>query len=97
MDRDRGVTGVDGFESFVNGEDRFVRGPVTGLVEVAGERVPVLLVPWPAVFVVVLGYIGVDVVLVTEGALDLLEVKEVVLGARFTHARDSGGGLHVGV
>ena len=91
------VTGVDGFESIVNGEGRFVRGPVTGLVEAAGERIPVFVVPWSAVFVMVVGYIEVNVVLVSEGALDLLEVKEVVLEARFAHARDSGGGLHVGV
>ena len=91
------VAGVDGPESFVNGEGRFVRGPVTGLVEAAGERVPVFVIPWSAVFIVVVGYIEVNVVLVSEGALDLLEVKEVVLEARFAHARDSGGGLHVGV
>lgn len=84
------VTGVDGFESFVNGEGRFVRGPVTGLVEAAGERAPVLVVPWPAVFVMFVGYIEVGVVLVSEGALDLLEVKKVALEARFAHARDSG-------
>ena len=89
------VAGVDGPESFVNGEGRFVRGPVTGLVEVAGGGVPLFVVPWSAVFVVVVGYSEVNAVLVSEGALDLLEVKEVVLETRFAHARNSGEGLHV--
>ena len=66
------VAGVDGPESFVNGEGRFVRGPVAGLVEAAGERIPVFLNPWSAVFVTVVGHIEVNVVLFSEGALDLL-------------------------
>ena len=72
MDRDRGVTGVDGFESFVNGEGRFVRGPVTGLVEAAGEIVPVFVMPRSAVFVMAVGHIEINDALFSEGALDLL-------------------------
>ena len=66
------VAGVDGPESSVNGEGRFVRGPVTALVEAAVERVPVFVIPWSAVFVMVVGHIEVNVVLFSEGALDLL-------------------------
>ena len=65
------MAGVDRPESFVNCEGRFVRGPVTGLVEAAGERVPVSVISLAAVFVVVVGHIEIGVVLFSEGALGL--------------------------
>ena len=64
------MAGVDGPVSFANGEGRFVRGPFKGLVEAAG--VPVFVIPWPSVFVMVVGHIEINVLLFSEGALDLL-------------------------
>ena len=63
------MAGIDGPEFFVNGEGRFVRGTVTGLVEAAGEGISVLDILRPVVFVMVGGHFEFGVVHFSECAL----------------------------
>ena len=66
------VAGVDGPGSFINGEGRFVRGPVTGFVGAAVEGVSVFVIPWPVVFVMAVCHVEFGFVLFSKGALVLL-------------------------